>query len=116
MLKIRTILMFLQFKQVLGSIKNRIFDNVDGLRTSVGNISTNSTACGRPSGTFRQIRQLADGRREHFDKFDGLRTSVGNISTNSTACGRASGTFRQIRRTADGCREHFDSVEAGNKI
>ncbi|MDR1119586.1 MAG: hypothetical protein LBM08_01550 [Dysgonamonadaceae bacterium] len=56
MLKIRTILMFLQFEQVLGSIKNRIFDKFDGLRTTVGNVSTNSMACGRPSGTFRQCR------------------------------------------------------------
>jgi rubrerythrin len=70
-----------------------------------------STACGRASGTFRQIRQLADGRREHFDKFDSLRTAVENISTNSTACGRASGTFRQIRRLADERREHFDKFD-----
>jgi hypothetical protein len=59
-----------------------------------GNVSTNSTDCGRPSGTFRQIRRTADGRRERFDKFDSLRTTVGNVSTNSTACGRLSGTFR----------------------
>ncbi|MDR1338460.1 MAG: hypothetical protein LBK58_00115 [Prevotellaceae bacterium] len=58
-------------------------------------------ACGRLSGTFRQIRWLADDRRERFDKFDGLRMVVGNISTNSMACGRTSGTFRQCQWVAD---------------
>jgi hypothetical protein len=94
--------MFLQFEQVLGSIKMRF--------------STMSTACGRLSGTFRQCQQLADDRRERFDKFDRLRTTVWKISTNSTDFGRPSGRFRQIRRLADDCRENFDNVEAGMKF
>jgi hypothetical protein len=47
------------------------FDNVNGVRTLVGKVSTMSAGCGRSSGRFRQCQRVADARREGFDNVTG---------------------------------------------
>ncbi|MDR1582369.1 MAG: hypothetical protein LBS55_03775 [Prevotellaceae bacterium] len=42
---------FRQCQRVADDHRER-FDNVNGLRTTIGNVLTMSTDCGQPSGTF----------------------------------------------------------------